>query len=50
MHNHLGIQINQKCKVGSTIIDVDSTKYNEDPNYSKQINQALINSLKWKIQ
>ena len=47
MHNHQGISTEfQNCKVGAIHINVDSTKYNTNPVYSKRINQALINSLK----
>ncbi len=42
-----GLKITQSnCKVGSTKINVDSEKYNDDYNYSKSINNTLLNVFK----
>ena len=42
-----GLNITQSnCKVGSTKINVDSEKYNDDKNYSKSINNTLLSVFK----
>ena len=42
-----GLKITQSnCKVGSTKINVDSEKYNDDKNYSKSINNTLLSVFK----
>jgi hypothetical protein len=46
-NNQRGLKITQSnCKVGSIEINVDSEKYNDDYNYSKSINNTLLNVFK----